>query len=212
MKVCEIFKSIQGESTYSGLPCTFIRLSGCNLKCTYCDTGYAFNNWVEMSVDEIINQVKMAGVKLIEITGGEPLMQKEETENLIKCLLDADYEVLIETNGSISIKGIDKRATIILDVKTPGSGMTHGVNFPNFDYIKQTDELKFVLCSREDYEWSKNIITKYKLEDRCRILFSPAFGLLPSKNLAGWIIEDRLHVRLNLQIHKYIFGPDEKRV
>lgn len=212
MKVCEIFTSIQGESSYAGLACTFIRLSGCNLRCSYCDTQYVYDNGTEMYINEIMNRVMTAGVNLVEITGGEPLLQGDDTHSLIRTLLDKGFEVLIETNGSIGIKDIDKRATVILDIKTPGSGMSHDMDFSNLDYIKPSDEIKFVICSRNDYDWSKKIISDYKLNGKCKILFSPAFGVLAPSLIVRWIIEDRLDVRLNIQIHKYIFGPDERMV
>lgn len=212
MNVCEIFTSIQGESTYAGLPCTFIRLSGCNLRCTYCDTKYAYEDGIELSVEEILGKVKSAGIDLVEITGGEPLLQEKETDNLIRSLIDHGNDVLIETNGSFSIKGIDKRATVILDVKTPCSGMSDKMDLLNFDRIKKLDEIKFVLCDRNDYEWSKDIIASYRLAEKCKVLLSPVFGALEPRRLAEWILEDRLDVRLNLQLHKYIFGPDARGV
>lgn len=211
MKVCEIFTSIQGESSYTGLPCTFVRLAGCNLRCIYCDTQYSYDSGLEMSLEEVISHVKIIGVNLVEITGGEPLLQ-EETHLLTKWLLDEGYEVLIETNGSLSIKDIDKRAVVILDVKTPGSCMSADMDLSNFDFLKPGDELKFVICDRNDYEWSKNMISEHGLRGRCKILFSPALGMVSPSLLARWIIEDRLDVRFNFQIHKYVFGPDERMV
>ncbi len=212
MKVCEIFTSIQGESTYAGLPCTFVRLSGCNLRCAYCDTKYSYYEGVTMGIEEIISNVDSAGVRLVEITGGEPMLQAKDTLSLIKKLLDRDYEVLVETNGSINIKELDKRAIIVLDIKTPGSGMSEEMDFTNLNIIKKSDEVKFVICSRHDYEWTKEIISKYQLENRSNVLLSPCSGMLQPKDLALWIIEDKLHVRLNIQIHKYIFHPDERMV
>ncbi len=212
MKVCEIFTSIQGESTYAGLPCTFVRLSGCNLRCLYCDTKYSYEDGIEMSRDDVMDRVRLAGVSLVEITGGEPLMQKEETLMLVRGLLDEGYEVLIETNGSFDIGEIDKRAVIILDVKTPGSGEGDAMNFTNFERLKPSDEVKFVICDRADYEWSRELITKFGLKGRAKVLFSPALGMIAPAKLAGWIVEDRLQVRLNLQIHKYVFGPEERGV
>lgn len=210
MKVCEIFKSIQGESSYAGMPCLFIRLTGCNLRCKYCDTKYAYFEGEELSEEKIVSEVHHAGINLVEITGGEPLLQKE-VYHLIKTLLDEGYKVLIETNGSISIKDIDKRAVIILDIKTPGSGMNKEMKLSNLDYIKKIDEIKFVITDRIDYEWSKGIIHQYKLKDRCHILISPAYGILQPEELAKWILGDALEVRLNLQIHKYIFNSGKNR-
>jgi 7-carboxy-7-deazaguanine synthase len=212
LKVCEIFTSIQGESTYAGLPCTFVRLAGCNLRCLYCDTQYSYANGIEMNPGDIISRVRLAGVALVEITGGEPLLQKEETRLLTKDLLDEGYEVLIETNGSMSIQGIDKRAVIILDVKTPGSRMSEKMDLSNFDRLKPSDEVKFVICDRVDYDWARDLITAFGLKDKAKVLFSPALGMIAPAQLARWIVDDRLEVRLNIQIHKYIFGPDERGV
>ena len=212
MKVCEIFTSIQGESTYMGLPCTFVRLTGCNLRCVYCDTEYAFEEGIEMSIDDIVSHVKLVGVNLVEITGGEPLLQGNDTIALIRALLEEGLEVLVETNGSLGVGEVDRRAVLILDVKTPSSGMSGEINYANFDYLKPSDEIKFVICDRSDYDWSREIVAKFRLRDRAKVLFSPALGMLPPRQLAKWIVEDRLEVRLNVQIHKYIFGPDERGV
>jgi 7-carboxy-7-deazaguanine synthase len=212
MKVCEIFTSIQGESTFAGLPCTFVRLSVCNLRCVYCDTKYSYDEGIEMQIDDIVQRVDSEGVRLVEITGGEPLLQEEETILLIRKLLDKGYEVLVETNGSMKISGLDRRATIILDMKTPCSAMSDKMDFTNLEILKKTDEVKFVICSRDDYEWSKKIVSQYGLEKRCKVLFSPGFGMLQPRALASWIIEDRLQVRLNIQIHRYIFDPRERGV
>jgi 7-carboxy-7-deazaguanine synthase len=211
MKVCEIFISIQGESSYAGIPFVFVRLSGCNLRCLYCDTTYAYEEGIEMSVNEVFEKVSSFGIKFVEITGGEPLLQKESLL-LIKRLLDNNYNVLVETNGSVSIKDVDSRAVIIMDIKTPKSGMFDKMNLDNLKYLKDDDEIKFVLTDREDYEWTKNFIYEYGLINKCNILLSPVYGILSPEKLAGWILEDRLPVRLNLQIHKYIYGPDKRGV
>jgi len=211
MKVCEIFSSIQGESSFAGLPCTFIRLTGCNLRCSYCDTSYAYYEGQELTADEIIREVQRTGINLVEITGGEPLLQNE-SHLLIKRLIDEGYKVLVETNGSQDIKKIAKKAIVILDIKTPGSGMSKEMDFTNLDYIKSSDEIKFVITNREDYEWSKDIIQKYKLMEKCKLLFSPAFGTLPPENLAKWIIGDKLKIRFNLQLHKYIFSSEQRGI
>jgi 7-carboxy-7-deazaguanine synthase len=211
MKVCEIFASIQGESSYAGMPCTFIRLTGCNLRCSYCDTSYAYFEGRELSEDEILREVQHAGIDLVEITGGEPLLQYEVFQ-LIRRLLDENYEILIETNGSQCINEIDKRAIVVLDIKTPGSGMSGEMDFSNLDSIRSSDEIKFVITNREDYEWSKEIIQKHKLLGKCHLLFSPAFGILPPENLARWMIDDRLKIRLNLQLHKYIFSSEQRGI
>lgn len=211
MKVCEIFTSIQGESSYAGLPCTFIRMAGCNLRCSYCDTTYAYEENIELSENEILNEVTLIGTNLVTITGGEPLLQ-EGTFHLVDRLIGEGHKVLIETNGTLSIKDIDSRAIIVLDVKTPGSGMSEDMDGSNFDYIKPSDEVKFVITDRTDYEWSKDIIRKCNLKSRCQMLFSPAFGMLAPELLIKWMLEDRLDVRLNLQMHKYIYGGERRGV
>lgn len=211
LKICEIFGSIQGESSYAGLPCVFVRLTGCNLRCSYCDTAYAYDKGMDMTEDAVIEKVVHAGVRLVEITGGEPLLQGE-VYNVMKKLLDADYEVLVETNGSVSIADIDTRAVVILDVKTPGSGMSDKMDMENLKRIKQSDEVKFVITNRHDYDWSKKIIDKYDLTNKCHILISPAYGILKPDILAVWMIEDKLQARFNLQLHKYIFGPERRGV
>jgi 7-carboxy-7-deazaguanine synthase len=211
MKVCEIFISIQGESSYAGIPFVFVRLSGCNLRCFYCDTTYAYDEGREMSVDEALEKVSSYGIKFVEITGGEPLLQKDSLV-LIKRLLDDNYSVLVETNGSVSIKDVDRRAIIIMDIKTPKSGMFDKMNLDNLKYIKDDDEIKFVLADRKDYEWATNFIHEYDLINKCNILFSPVYGVLSPEKLAKWILDDRLPVRLNLQIHNFIFGNDKRGV
>lgn len=210
LKINEIFKSIQGESTYAGLPCTFVRLAGCNLRCTYCDTNYAYYNGKELSDEEIVSKIEEYGVKCVEFTGGEPLLQ-EETPQMIKNLLDKGYNVLIETNGSICIGCLDKRLNIIMDYKTPKSGMSERMRPKNFDFLKKTDQIKFVLMDESDYDWSKKVIIENKLIERFdNILMSPAYGVLSSKSLVTWVLRDNLQVRVQLQIHKYIWAPDER--
>ncbi len=203
MNVSEIFTSIQGESSYAGLPCVFIRLSGCNLRCNYCDTTYAYDGSFELTIDEIIDQVNNSKIRLVEITGGEPLLQ-EESKELMSSLIDKDYKVLIETNGSIDIKGVSNDAVIIMDIKTPSSGMSDSMRLSNIDLLKRSDEVKFVISNRNDYDWAVDITRKYSLTDRCKVLFSPVFGVLNPELLARWMIEDSLNVRLNLQLHKYV--------
>ncbi|HKN19458.1 MAG TPA: radical SAM protein [Dissulfurispiraceae bacterium] len=211
MKVCEIFLSIQGESTYAGLPCVFIRMSGCNLRCVYCDTAYAYEEGIEMTEDDLFKQAVSYGISLIEITGGEPLVQ-QDVFPLIKRLLDSGLTVLVETNGSVSVSRVDRRAIIIMDIKTPGSGMCEAMDFENLRLLKSQDELKFVIAGRGDYEWSRDFINERGLPGRCTILLSPVFGTLSPGDLARWILDDRLRARLNLQLHKYIYGPEERGV
>jgi 7-carboxy-7-deazaguanine synthase len=209
MKVCEIFTSIQGESSSAGMPCTFVRMTGCNLRCSYCDTKYAYYEGNEISEKDIIEKVRSSGINLVEITGGEPLLQMD-VYHLIEILLDGRYKVMVETNGSLSIRKIDRRAVVILDIKTPGSGMSGEMDLSNLDFIKDTDEVKFVITNRIDYEWSKDIMNRYNLFEKCNILVSPVFGILQPEDIAGWMIEDKLKARLNLQLHKYIFSLYEK--
>ena len=211
MKVCEIFASIQGESSYAGVPCTFVRMSGCNLRCSYCDTVYAYEEGTELTEDEITAKVLAIGLRTVEITGGEPLLQAGVLP-LTKRLLDHGFRVLIETNGSRDIRQVDQRAVLIPDVKTPGSGMANTFLMSNLCLLRPVDELKFVITGREDYEWSRNFVKEHSLTGRCTMLFSPAFRMLHPRDLSRWIIEERLEVRLNLQLHKYIYGPDVRGV
>ena len=212
LKVNEIYYSIQGESTATGLPCVFVRLTYCNLRCTYCDTEYAFYEGKDISIPAIIAEVKKYDYKLVEITGGEPLVQMDECLELMKQLCDDGFEVLIETGGSLPIKNIDPRVKIIIDLKCPSSGMEKKNLYENIDYLKQTDELKFVIGNREDYNWTMDALKKYRLENKCKILFSVVFGKLEPIQLVSWILEDKLKVRFQLQMHKFIWHPETKGV
>ncbi len=209
--VNEIFFSIQGESTHSGKLCVFIRLTYCNLRCTYCDTVYAFEEGTEISIDDIIEKVKSYNCKLVEITGGEPLLQSN-VKNLLTKLCDEDFDVLLETGGSISIKDVDARVKNILDFKCPGSRMEKNNYWENVSYLKKEDEIKFVICDRNDYEWTKEKIRVYGLPDKCTVLMSPVYGALDPRTLAEWILEDKLKVRFQLQLHKYIWAPDTRGI
>lgn len=211
LKINEIFYSIQGEGTYSGLPCIFIRLTYCNLRCSYCDTEYAFYEGEDESIEEIIEKVKKYDCKLVEITGGEPLVQ-DESFKLMKKLCDEEFDVLLETGGSLPIEQIDGRVKIILDLKCPSSRMMNRNLYENLDHLKLTDEVKFVIGDREDFEWSKKIIEKYRLTDKCEVLFSVVFGVLDPLVLVNWILEDKLNVRYQMQIHKYIWEPNKRGV
>jgi len=211
IKVNEIYYSIQGESSNSGLPCVFVRLTYCNLRCSYCDTEYAFYEGEDKSIEEIINEVKNYNCKLVEVTGGEPLVQKECRE-LKKKLCDEGFDVMLETGGSLSIKDIDDRVLIIMDLKCPSSKMEKKNLYENIDYLKPKDEVKFVIGNREDYNWSKEIISKFDLKNKSVILFSVVFGELEPVILVSWIIEDKLDVRYQLQMHKYIWHPETKGV
>ncbi|MGE5812197.1 MAG: radical SAM protein [Ignavibacteria bacterium] len=211
LKVNEIYFSIQGESSKAGLPCVFIRLTYCNLRCVYCDTVYAFYEGKDFTVDEILNEVRKFECKLVEITGGEPLVQQESL-NLMERLCDEGYHVMLETGGSLPIENIDKRVIIIMDLKCPSSGMLKKNNYDNITFLKPADEIKFVIGSREDYEWSKEIVNKYCLTGLCTILFSVVFGQLEPLILVEWILEDKLDVRFQLQMHKFIWDPAAKGV
>jgi 7-carboxy-7-deazaguanine synthase len=211
LKVNEIYYSIQGESTKAGLPCVFVRLTYCNLRCTYCDTEYAFYEGEDHSIDEILSEVKKHNCKLVEVTGGEPLVQKECID-LMKKLCDDGFEVLLETGGSLPINNVDKRVKIIMDLKCPSSQMVKKNLYENIGHIKPTDEIKFVIGDHEDYEWTKEIISKYKLKDKCEILFSVVFGVLEPLTLVNWVLEDKLTVRFQLQMHKFIWNPQAKGV
>jgi len=203
IKVNEIFKSIQGESSFAGLPCVFVRLTGCNLRCSYCDTTYAYEEGSEISIDEILRRVKRFNCFLVEITGGEPLLQKE-TYLLTKKLLNAGKQVLIETNGSLNISRLDERAILIVDLKCPGSGESDKTYWKNLDNLRQVDEVKFVLSNRQDYEWTKEIIEKYRLADKAKVLLSVVFDRLAPEKVVKWMLKDNLNVRFQLQLHKYI--------
>jgi 7-carboxy-7-deazaguanine synthase len=212
LKINEIFHSIQGESTASGLPCVFVRLTYCNLRCVYCDTEYAFYDGKDMKLDEIIEQVDRYNCKLVEITGGEPLVQ-EEVHNLMTKLCDKGYSVMIETGGSLPVGNIDKRVKIIMDLKTPYSKMENKNRYENIEYLKPLDEVKFVIGSREDYQWSKEIIKKYNLTEKVsQVLLSPVFEEVQNIDLATWILEDKLNVRFQIQLHKYIWHPETRGV
>jgi 7-carboxy-7-deazaguanine synthase len=211
LKVNEIYHSIQGESSKSGLPCVFVRLTYCNLRCAYCDTEYAFYEGNERSIEEIISEVKKYNCKLVEVTGGEPLVQEESLE-LLKRLCDEGFDVMLETGGSLSIKEVDERVMIVMDLKCPSSKMEKKNLYENINFLKPTDELKFVIGNREDYEWSKEIISRYDLQNKCEILFSVVFDELEPVSLVNWIIEDKLDVRYQLQMHKYIWHPETKGV
>ena len=207
----EIFYSIQGEGNAAGLPCVFVRLTYCNLRCTYCDTEYAFYDGEEKTLDEIIDEVKKYKCKLVEITGGEPLVQEESLE-LMRRLCDAGFNVMLETGGSLSIKNVDTRVKMIMDFKCPSSGMEKKNFYENVNYLKKADEVKFVIGNREDYDWAKEIISGYNLISKCEILFSAVFGVVEPVKLVEWILEDKLDVRFQLQMHKYIWHPETKGV
>ena len=205
LKIFEIFYSLQGESSRVGLPTIFIRLSGCPMRCHYCDTAYAFQGGVMMDMDDIMETIKKYDTHYVTVTGGEPLAQKEVL-SLLKVLADQNYDVSLETGGGISIKEVDPRIKIILDIKTPESGEEKKNHWENLNLIHAKDEIKFVLCSREDYDWAKKILDQYKLTERCYVLFSPVYQKLNTTDLGNWILEDQLPVRLQIQLHKLLWG------
>lgn len=209
MKINEIFKSIQGESIYMGIPTLFIRTAGCNLRCTYCDTKYAYNNGKEVSVDELLNIVESFSIEYIEITGGEPLLQKD-TPVLIEKLLNKGYKVIVETSGNQDISLIKEGAIIVMDLKCPSSGELKKNDWRNIDKLKKDDQVKFVIGTRKDYDWAKGIIEKCGLTDRAVVLMSVVYEKLKPEALIKWILEDNLRVRFQPQLHKLIWGPNTR--
>jgi len=212
LRINEIFYSIQGEGSRAGEPCVFIRLTGCGLRCTYCDTEYAFYEGDDRSLESILNEVRSFGCNLIELTGGEPLEQ-EAAYPLMKVLCDEGYEVMIETGGHIDISTVDSRVKRIVDLKTPSSGMERKNFYKNTQYLQKSDEVKFVIGSREDYLWSKEQAELFQLHEKVgTILMSPVTGILDASDLAGWILEDKLPVRFQVQLHKIIWPGVERGV
>ena len=210
MRVTEIFHSIQGESSHAGRPCVFVRLTGCNLRCRWCDSEYTFTGGEKMPLDEVVARVRGYGCKLVEITGGEPLAQSEAFD-LIRRLCDEGFEVLIETSGSIDITPVDRRAKIILDVKCPGSGEAAKNRWENLDHLRGHDEIKFVIADRADYDFARRVVAEKNL-DRWTVLFSPVWGELDMKTLAEWMLADRVTARLQTQLHKHIWGAEVRGV
>ena len=213
LRVTEIFRSIQGESTHAGRPCTFVRLTGCPMRCVWCDSEYTFTGGEHYSIDSIMDQVKAFACDLVEVTGGEPLAQKEAFQ-LIKRLCDEGYEVLIETGGYVSTEGLDERAKVILDIKCPASGEEARNDWSNLERLRRDkDEVKFVVADEGDWIYARNLIKEQALESRTKaILISPAWEQIDLQQLASWIAGSGLNVRMQLQLHKYIWGPDVKGV
>lgn len=211
MQITEIYKSIQGESTFAGLPCVFVRTTGCNLRCVWCDTEYAFYGGQKMSIDDVIQKVEALHCRLVEITGGEPLLQKE-TPELARRLLEKGFTVLIETSGERDVSVLDPRVIKIMDLKCPGSGECEKNRWQNLEFLTSKDELKFVIKDRADYEWAAEVVKTYRLDQRLTVLFSPVWGKLELAELARWILEDRLNVRYQIQLHKIIWSPEAKGV
>jgi 7-carboxy-7-deazaguanine synthase len=212
MVITEIFKSIQGESSYAGLPCIFVRLTGCNLRCHWCDTAYAFHGGQKMTPQEVLERVRQFGGKMVELTGGEPLLQKE-TVDLAGSLLAEGYRVLIETSGERFIGDLPRPVVKIVDVKCPGSGEGGKFDLANLDVLERKDQIKFVVQDERDYLYARDFIEKYGLAGRVgEIIFSPVFDKLAPLELAQWILRDKLRVRLGLQIHKFIWEPETRGV
>lgn len=209
-RVTEIFYSLQGETRTVGLPTVFVRLTGCPLRCTFCDTAYAFHGGEKMSIADIVEQVQSYQARYVTVTGGEPLAQKN-CADLLSALCDAGFEVSIETSGAMDIAAIDPRVVCVMDLKTPASGELAKNRYQNIELLKADDQVKFVICNREDYDWSCQQIVKYKLNERCEILFSPVHGDLNPSDLAQWIIDDNLAVRMQVQLHKYLWGEEQGR-
>ena len=211
MKINEIFKSIQGETSYAGLPCAFVRVTGCNLRCNYCDTTYAYEEGKEMSLSTILECIARLKTKIVCVTGGEPL-SNNDTPLLLEELLVKKYTVLVETNGSYDIRTIPQEIIKIMDIKCPDSNMSHLMNWQNIKYLTKFDEVKFVLSSRKDYDWTKAVIYKYNLSEVANILIGTVFGAISPKMVVQWILEDNLDVRFQLQLHKYIWEPHTRGV
>ena len=205
LRVNEIFHSLQGESAKTGLPTVFVRLTGCPMRCTYCDTAYAFHEGKSMVLGEIVRAVAAYGSPHVCVTGGEPLAQRSCLA-LLSLLCDQEYKVSLETGGAVDIGGVDKRVMKILDIKTPASGEAGGNRASNLAHLSPQDQIKFVICDRPDYDWARERVLGERLHERCEVLFSPSHEQLPAADLAGWILADRLPVRFQVQLHKYLWG------
>jgi 7-carboxy-7-deazaguanine synthase len=211
LKLYELYSSVQGEARYAGLPCVFVRMAGCPLRCSWCDTKYAYSGGETVSVDDLLGRVMETGLSYVELTGGEPLAQ-EASFALISRLCDAGKTVMIETSGAVDISGVDPRAHVIMDVKCPDSGMAERMLWENMQHIHPKDDVKFVLASRADYDYAVKTIRDHDLMSRCSVFLSTAFSLLHPREVVEWLLEDRLDVRLQLQMHKFIWPPDQRGV
>ncbi|HZV61032.1 MAG TPA: 7-carboxy-7-deazaguanine synthase QueE [Methylophilaceae bacterium] len=205
LRVHEIFYSLQGESSRIGLPTVFVRLTGCPMRCVYCDTAYAFHGGKSLELADVMLEVAQHGAHYVTVTGGEPLAQKE-CETLLHELCDAGYDVSLETGGAMDIGRVDPRVSVILDIKTPGSGEVEKNRWENLGLVKSKDEIKFVLCSREDYDWAKEILVEHELASKCSVLFSPVYDQVNPTQLAEWVLQDKLPVRMQVQLHKILWG------
>jgi 7-carboxy-7-deazaguanine synthase len=205
LKITEVFYSLQGEADTAGIPTTFVRLTGCPLRCQYCDTAYAFTGGDWWTVDSVVARVRELGARHVCVTGGEPLAQKTCPE-LLTALCDAGHRVSLETSGAMSLEGVDERVIRVVDVKTPGSKEERRNRYEQLESLRASDLVKFVICDREDYDWSRAKLAELGLDSRCTVLFSPSHEQLPARDLADWIVSDRLPVRFQIQLHKYLWG------
>ena len=210
LRLTEIFLSLQGESNSIGWPTVFVRLTGCPLRCQYCDTAYAFHGGQWWDIDDILAEVARHGVRHVCVTGGEPLAQKRCLD-LLRRLCDAGYDVSLETSGAIDIGPVDPRVSRVLDIKTPDSKEAHRNLWDNLPLLTARDQIKFVICSREDYDWSRSIVAEHRLAERCDVLFSPSKDQVPARDLADWIVADRLPVKFQMQLHKILWGDEPGR-
>jgi 7-carboxy-7-deazaguanine synthase len=211
VKLYEIYTSIQGETQYAGLPCTLVRFAACDLRCRYCDTEYAFTGGEEVARSAIVDDVVARGARLVLLTGGEPLLQKELPE-LASDLLERGFEVMVETGGHRDVSVLPAGTVIVLDVKTPESGELERMCWANLERLGPKDAVKFVVCSERDYEWARDLILERRLDERCHVLLSPSFEQVAPRDLVAWMLRDRLRARLNLQIHKYVWPPETRGV
>ncbi len=211
MRITEIYTSVSGETAHAGRPCTLVRTTGCDLRCGYCDTAYAFTGGSERSVDEVVEEVARLSPRLVLLTGGEPLLQRELPE-LAERLLALGYDVMVETGGSQDLGRLPRSVIRILDLKTPGSGEAHKMRWENLELLERKDAVKFVICDEADYRWSAEVVRERRLVARTEVLFSPVHGRVDPRELVAWILRDRLEVRLNLQIHKYVWGAEVQGV
>ena len=210
LRISEIFLSLQGESRTVGWPTVFVRLTGCPLRCRYCDTEYAFTGGEWMALEAIVDGVRDYRVRHVTVTGGEPLAQPA-VRDLLSRLCDLGLSVSLETSGALSVAGLDPRVVKVMDLKTPGSGESHRNHWPNLDHLRPEDQVKFVITDEKDYRWSRSVLEAHELADRCEVLFSPAHGQLPARELADWIVRDRLPVRFQIQLHKALWGEERGR-
>jgi len=208
LKIYEIFHSLQGETSRIGMPTVFVRLTGCPMRCTYCDTTYAFSGGSNMEMADILAKVAEFGTRYVTVTGGEPLAQKESYV-LLQALCDTGYSVSLETGGALDIAPVDARVSIILDIKTPASNEEKNMLWSNLAHLMPKDEIKFVLCNRADYEWAKAKITELKLTEKCPVIFSPSYSELKADELAAWVLQDKLPVRMQVQLHKILWGEKQ---